>query len=64
MPGKVGEHNVTKAEKVKSEEKIDKFIKGQKANQTVCKDRTDMTKLEAFSLSHSENREIQDIPPK
>ena len=48
----------------KSEEEIDKFIKGQKAKQTVYKDRTDMNKLTAFLATHNENREIQDIPAK
>ena len=64
LPRKLGGNNMSKAENLKSEEEIDKFIKGQKAKQTVYKDRTDMNKLTAFLATHNENREIRDIPAK
>ena len=46
-----------------ADEEIDKFIRKQKSQQTVCKDRTEANILKKFSESLGENRELENTPP-
>ena len=48
---------------VMADEEIDKFIRKQRSQQTVYKDRTETNRLKKFCESVGENRELENIPP-
>ena len=45
-----------------ADEEIDKFIREQRSQQTVYKDRTETNRLKQFCESVGENRELENIP--
>ena len=46
-----------------ADEEIDKFIRKQRSQQTVYKDRTETNRPKKFCESVGENRELENIPP-
>ena len=46
-----------------ADEEIDKFIRKQRSQQTVYKERTETNRLKKFCESVGENRELENIPP-